>query len=284
MIQYYNRETNSYVTEKEYQEKLLSFLYATVIGRLLLKLIVARPWFSRLRSHYQNSKKSKKDIEPFIREYNIDISPYDGKWECFNDFFTRKRSYNHCHDADTFVAIADSKLSVYPIDDHLRLRVKNSVYTLDEIVDHRIDLSMFKNGTVLIFRLSVDDYHRYVYPDDGELLNQYKVKGELHTVRPISEKYRVYSRNTRVINEISTKNFGKIIQVEVGALLVGCIHNNTSKRFKKLDEKGYFSYGGSTVILFVNDTIAIDEDIIQQSRLGFETKVTIGEKIGEKRC
>lgn len=284
MIQYYNRETNSYVTEKEYQEKLLSFLYTTVIGRILLKLIVARPWFSRLRSYYQNSKKSKKDIEPFIREYNIDISPYDGKWECFNDFFTRKRNYDNLYNADTFVAIADSKLSVYPIDDHLCLRVKNSVYTLDEIVAHQIDLNMFKNGTVLIFRLSVDDYHRYVYPDDGELVNQYKVKGELHTVRPISEKYRVYSRNTRVINEMSTKNFGKIVQVEVGALLVGCIHNNASKRFKKLDEKGYFSYGGSTVILFVNDTIAIDEDIIQQSRSGFETKVTIGEKIGEKRC
>ena len=284
MIQYYNRETNSYVTEKEYQEKLLLFLYTTVMGRILLKLIVARPWFSRLRSHYQKSKKSKKDIEPFIREYNIDISSYDGKWECFNDFFIRKRSYNHCHDADAFVAIADSKLSVYPIDDNLCLRVKNSVYTLDEIVDHRIDLSMFKNGTVLIFRLSVDDYHRYVYPDDGELVNQYQVKGELHTVRSISEKYRVYSRNTRVINEISTKNFGRIIQVEVGALLVGCIHNNPSKQFQKLDEKGYFSYGGSTVILFVNDTIAIDEDIIQQSRSGFETKVTIGEKIGEKRC
>lgn len=284
MIQYYNRETNSYVTEKEYQEKLLSFLYTTVIGRILLKLIVARPWFSRLRSYYQNSKKSKKDIEPFIREYNIDISPYDGKWECFNDFFTRKRNYDNLYNADTFVAIADSKLSAYPIDDHLCLRVKNSVYTLDEIVAHQIDLNMFKNGTVLIFRLSVDDYHRYVYPDDGELVNQYKVKGELHTVRPISEKYRVYSRNTRVINVMSTKNFGKIVQVEVGALLVGCIHNNASKRFKKLDEKGYFSYGGSTVILFVNDTIAIDEDIIQQSRSGFEAKVTIGEKIGEKRC
>lgn len=284
MIQYYNRETNSYVTEKEYQEKLLSFLYTTVIGRILLKLIVARPWFSRLRSYYQNSKKSKKDIEPFIREYNIDISPYDGKWECFNDFFTRKRNYDNLYNADTFVAIADSKLSVYPIDDHLCLRVKNSVYTLDEIVADQIDLNMFKNGTALIFRLSVDDYHRYVYPDDGELVNQYKVKGELHTVRPISEKYRVYSRNTRVINEMSTKNFGKIVQVEVGALLVGCIHNNASKRFRKLDEKGYFSYGGSTVILFVNDTIAIDEDIIQQSRSGFETKVTIGEKIGEKRC
>lgn len=284
MIQYYNRETNSYVTEKEYQEKLLSFLYTTVIGRILLKLIVARPWFSRLRSYYQNSKKSKKDIEPFIREYNIDISPYDGKWECFNDFFTRKRNYDNLYNADTFVAIADSKLSVYPIDDHLCLRVKNSVYTLDEIVADQIHLNMFKNGTALIFRLSVDDYHRYVYPDDGELVNQYKVKGELHTVRPISEKYRVYSRNTRVINEMSTKNFGKIVQVEVGALLVGCIHNNASKRFRKLDEKGYFSYGGSTVILFVNDTIAIDEDIIQQSRSGFETKVTIGEKIGEKRC
>ncbi len=284
MILYFNRKTQEYEQEKEYQGKLLEFLYTTVIGRVLLKLIVARPWFSRLRAHYQKCKRSKKDIAPFIEEYQIDIAPYEKNWECFNDFFTRKRAYcDHC-DADTLVAIADARLSVYPIDDALCLSVKNSRYTLGELVNHSLDLKEFQQGHALIFRLSVNDYHRYVFPDDGELLRQYPIRGELHTVRPISEKYHVYSRNTRVVNEMRTKHFGKVIQIEVGALLVGCIHNHPLDHFQKLTEKGYFSYGGSTVILLVNDTVAIDAELLEQSRLGYETKVTIGEKIGEKRC
>lgn len=284
MILYYNRKTKSYVQEKEYQGKLLQFLYTTVPGRIILKLVVARPWFSRLRARYQNSRRSQKDIVPFIQKYGVDITPYEANWKCFNDFFTRKRCYSNCCGAGILAAIADAKLSVYPIDDELCLPIKKSIYTLGEIVDHQISLDEFKNGTALIFRLSVDDYHRYVYPDDGELLKQYQIKGELHTVRPVSEKYRVYSRNTRVVNVLSTRHFGKMIQIEVGALLVGCITNNSSKFFKKLDEKGYFSYGGSTIILLVENTVAINEDILEQSRLGYETKVTIGDIIGEIRC
>ena len=284
----YDRKTESFIEEKEYQEGLLNFLYTTFIGRVLLKLVVARPWFSKLRTRYQRSPKSCKDIEPFIEEYKVDITPYVNStepisqtWKNFNDFFIRQRKIENVSSPNELVAVADSKLSAYKIEDNLQLKIKNSIYTLNEIVQNKIPLDEFKGGTALVFRLSVYDYHRYVFCDEGRLIGSYKIKGELHTVRPVSEKYKVYARNSRVVNELDTKNFGKVIQVEVGALLVGCIRNHEVNDFTKLQEKGYFEYGGSTIILLVKNNVVIDKDILERSADDIETKVQIGEKIGE---
>ena len=172
-------------------------------------------------------------------------------------------------------------MSVYNIDENLKIDVKYSTYTLEELLNKKLDINIYKNGYCLIFRLSVDDYHRFVFPDDGKYVKRYHVKGELHTVRPIASKYRVFSRNTREISLLQTENLGDIIQIEVGALLVGKIQNKEVKHFKKLEEKGYFEYGGSTIILLLRNNVQIDEDIKENSQKGIETKVKIGERIGK---
>ena len=95
MVKIYHRDSKKLIEEKEYQEELLIFLYKTVIGRSLLKLFVARPWFSNLRARYQKSPESKKDILPFVKEYHVDISDYNiDHFDSFNDFFTRKNLLN----------------------------------------------------------------------------------------------------------------------------------------------------------------------------------------------
>ena len=73
--------------------------------------------------------------------------------------------------------------------------------------------------------------------------------------------------------------------IEVGATCVGSIIQTYTPDTKvnKGDEKGYFKFGGSTIILFFKkDTVNIDSDILQQSNLGFESKVSFGETIGYK--
>lgn len=277
----YNRKTNKIEESKEYQEKQLTFLYETYIGRILLKLFIARPIFSKLRAISQKSKRSKKKIKPFIEKFNIDMTKYDGNYESFNEFFTRKRKIKNDSKEDELVSIADSKLLVYNIDGNLKINVKHSIYSLEEILGEKLDVSPYKNGFCLIFRLSIDDYHRYVFPDDGKYIKRYKVKGSLHTIRPIASKYRVYSRNSREISILRTKHLGEIIQIEVGALLVGAIRNNELSEFKKLDEKGYFEYGGSTIILLLKNNVEIDEDITKNSKNNIETKIEIGERIGK---
>ena len=48
-------------------------------------------------------------------------------------------------------------------------------------------------------------------------------------------------------------------------------------------EKGYFEFGGSTVILvFEKGKVELAEDIVKNNHDGFETAVKMGEVIGKK--
>ncbi len=284
----YDREKASYYEEKEYGKKKLEILYNTFIGRVLLKYIFASRWLSKLVSLYQKSRLSKKDISKFISKNNIDMKEYKeaSEYNSFSDFFKRKRIIKKSPNIDEndFIAIADSKLQVFNISKELVLDVKYSKYNICDIVQNTELSKDYEEGICLVFRLAVDDYHRYVYLDDGKLKSSKYIKGTLHTIRPISKEYNVYSRNSRVVSVLNTKNFGQVVQIEVGAMLIGKINNSSNLEFKKLDEKGFFDYGGSTIILLLKkDVIKIDEDIMKNSIDGIETKVKIGMKIGEKR-
>ena len=73
--------------------------------------------------------------------------------------------------------------------------------------------------------------------------------------------------------------------MEVGALLVGKIvnHHGTAT-VKRGQEKGYFQFGGSTVVLLLKkDAAVIDSDILENSENGIETVVKFGEKIGNAK-
>jgi phosphatidylserine decarboxylase len=268
----YNRQTGTYIEEIEYKKELIDFLYNTIIGRILLKTVAARPWFSKIKAKYQNSTKSHKDIAPFIKKYNIDANADD--YCTFNEFFTRKKEYQTNANEKELISIADSKLSVYTISSDLILKIKNTEYLLDELVDKKVNLSEYKNGTCLVFRLSVNDYHRYVFFDDGVFKNNYYIKGMLHTIRPIAHNHKVFSKNCREVSVLQTKTFGDVVQIEIGAMLVGKIKNHPITEFKRLDEKGYFEYGGSTIVILLKNNIKIDSDIVN------ETQVHIGERIG----
>ena len=280
-MEIYDRKKKLVVEEKEYQKKTLNFLYNTKRGRFLLKYIVAKPFFSKLRGLYQRSIFSKKDIKPFIEKYNVDMQGFNIKeYRTFNDFFKRKKGLIIEGSKDILISPADAKLFIYDITDDLRFDVKKSNYSLSEITGDAWLSKQFKGGKCLVFRLCVSDYHRYINIDTGELKEVTRIEGELHTVRPISEDYRVFSRNTRVVSVLDLDNLGKVVQIEVGALLIGCIRNNNQKYFIKGEEKGYFEFGGSTIILLLKDNVKIDEDIIEQINQGREVKVSIGERIG----
>lgn len=279
----WDRTSNSYFEEIEYEKEKLEFLYHTLLGRVLLKALIERPIFSKLRARYYKSSKSKKDIVPFINKYNIQINESElTKFNSFNDFFIRRKQIKSkdirkCKDNEV-IAPCEARLTVYDIDNSLK--IKNGIYKLEDIIGKRKVDNLDSFGKVLVFRLAADDYHRFIFIDKGNVIEQYKIKGVLHTVRPISNKYKVYTKNSRVISLLDTENLGKLIEVDVGALLIGHIVERKIKEFKQFQEKGYFEYGGSTIILVVGKDIKIDDDILRQSRLGYETKVDIGERIG----
>lgn len=280
----WDRKRNIFYEEKEYGKKKLDFLYNTFLGRILLKLIFSRVWFSKLQAIYQNSKISKRKILPFILKYNVDMSVYENQsYNSFSDFFKRKRIIKNKTFENELIAIADSKLQVFSIQDNLELKIKQSIYSLNELIQDEQIAKKYKDGTCLIYRLSMDDYHRFMFLDDGNIINSKKIKGVLHTIRPISKRYNVFCQNSRQVTFLNTKNFGRVIQIEVGAMLVGKIVNYKKINFKRLEEKGYFDFGGSTIVqLFEKEKIKIDGDILAKSKENIETKVEIGMKIGEK--
>ena len=83
------------------------------------------------------------------------------------------------------------------------------------------------------------------------------------------------------VDEFGLTEKADMVEMEVGALLVGKIRNHGLRRFAKLQEKGYFEYGGSTVILLCKG-IQMDKDILDHSARGIETVVRMGERIGVK--
>ena len=263
----------------------MKFLYNTFWGRVLLQIVIM-PFFSKLNGIYNNTIFSKSKINKFIKKYNINLSDYEKKgYKSFNDFFTRKKvRVNIDENKFNFISPADSKLLMYKIEDKLKVQIKNSTYTLSELINSDKDFKKYLNGYCLVFRLAMDDYHRYCFIDDGQIKKQYHIKGKLHTISSISNNHKIYTRNTRTCNYLKTENFGDVVVIEVGALLVGKIKNHNITDFKKGQEKGYFELGGLTIVILVQNNIKIDDDIIENSLKGIETKVKYGEKIGEKIC
>lgn len=280
----YDRKTKKVFEENQLGNNYLKFLYRTFLGRMILKILV-HPFISRIYGKYNDSKISLGKVDKWIKKYNFDKKRFEkDKFENFNDFFARKyREINHKFKDTDFVAPAESKLMVYNVNEDLILNIKDSSYDINDLVDNKVDVNKYKNGLCLVYYLTVDCYHRYAHIDDGKIISSSEIKGKLHTVNPISSKYKVYSRNHRVFSLIQGKNFGNYIYMEVGAMMVGKIVNNNKKQFKKGDEKGYFKLGASTVVILVEkDRVKIDKDILENSKEGIASKVDYLEIVGQK--
>ena len=277
MTKAYNRDTKQIIEIKHVGEKPLKTIYN---NKLLLKIATSKP-ISQLYGIYNKTRISKLKIKKFITKNNIDMNLYEEKeYKTFNEFFIRKlKKINIEKENDILISPCNSKLSAYKIKDNLKINIKNIEYTLDELFDNE-NLEQYKNGYILIFRLAVDDYHRFHYIDDGKTLKTKTIKGKYHTVSETSKNYKIYKENHREYSILETKNFGQIIYMEVGAMMIGKIINYNKKEFKKGEEKGYFLPGASTVVIVINN-VELDKDIIDNSNKNIETLVHVGEKIGK---
>ena len=343
------RKTGRLIQEEEYGQKAIYFLYHHFLGRLLLKMIFARPYFSFLRGLYYNSFLSKKDIAPFVEKYGLSKELLKKKYQSFGAFFSRKEAVylreagkeNTKENGEAwkekiqgklpFYASASGKALAYKIDEEgriilppgvqkesagkkenfhfLPLEIKGNFYSIEKILKAPCP-EFLKGGTLLIFRLSLPDYHRYIFPAEGKLLRTKQIKGRLDSVRKEAAHFKAFSENKREVSLLELTGMGKILHVEVGAMLVGHIHNhmelktfsdkgdqNKKKnlgekttifdrgnqqtfRFTAGEEKGYFSLGGSTIVEMLSDKIVIDEDLFENTKKGLETKLKIGERIG----
>ncbi|MBO4903324.1 MAG: phosphatidylserine decarboxylase [Lachnospiraceae bacterium] len=264
---------------------MLHFLYHTIIGRMILK-ILCKPCISETAGRFLDMRASRVLINPFIRKNHIDLSQYETGFSCFNDCFCRKikpglREFPQ--DAFAFASPCDGLLSVYRINDRTVLPVKQSRYSIDDLLEDVKLADAFTDGFCLVFRLCVEHYHRYSYFDSGVKGGNIHIPGVLHTVRPVAlSQVPVFVRNSREYTILQTDHFGTVVQMEVGALLVGRICNHHGAyRFRRGEEKGCFQYGGSTIIVLLQkDALQLSSPVSEIVGTGNELPVQMGDVLG----
>ena len=276
-----------HITEEDsFQNNLLEKIYGSVAGRMLIRPLVT-PVVSIAMGKLLDSRLSAAAVKPFIRFNHLDMSDYEKrKYISYNDFFKRKIREGARHidmEPGHFISPCDCRVSVYPVDEKARLHIKQTEYTIEELLRNPSLGKRYQGGYVWVLRLCVQDYHRYIYIDDGEESRHIRIPGVLHTVNPVAnDVYPIYKENTREYSLLRSRHFGTVLMMEVGALMVGKIENHSeSSSVKRGQEKGNFAFGGSTIILMTQkDKVLPDQDILKNSRRGIETRVHLGEKTG----
>lgn len=271
----------------------LWFLYRTIPGRMVLKLLV-QPKVSEIAGCYLSSGASKWIVPYYIRKHKIDMSDIEiprGGFSSFNEFFTRRRE-TECFDVTCghLISPCDGFLTFINIAQSTVLNIKNTEFTAEDLLkDHKL-AGKFEEGTALIFRLTPANYHRYCYVADGKILLQREIQGKLHCVRPIALRtVPVFAWNSREYQVLETEAFGTMIQMEVGALLVGKIRNKKISALKsgyiqRGEEKGYFEFGGSTIILLLQkNTVLVNEKLYQKQSSSGEIPVRMGEFVARAK-
>ncbi len=265
----------------------LDFLYKSKLGRIILRPLLLKP-VSDFSGWLMDSKASKCIIGRFAKANGIVLEDYIlDDINCFNDFFCRpiKPELRPLDKDEThLMAPCDGLLKVYPVKDGLVMPIKQSKYSVADLLGDKNLADSFEGGYCLVYRLCVNHYHRYAYFESGEKSEDVVIPGFYHTVQPVAlEAGPVFVQNSRQYTVIDTKQFGGCVQMEVGAMLVGRIVNARPEgtSVTRGVEKGHFEYGGSTIIVLVpKDRVEVDSNILSASVNGVETPVKMGEKVG----
>ncbi len=290
-IQYYERESGQLKTEKVAGEKWLLWLYYNPVGKATLWALAKRKLVSSIYGNIMDRTSSAKKINPFIEDFGIDMSVAQKKeFNTFNDFFTRKlkedaRPVDTC---STFVvAPADGKILAYADVSNTDFIIKGYRFDISSFLDNPELAQKYHDGALIIIRLAPADYHRFHFPISGNISSNKKVDGDYYSVNPFAlrKKAEIFCLNKREYTILANPLFGGVVMAEVGATMVGSIIQTFKGTYAyRGEEKGYFKFGGSTVVLlFEKSKIHIDKDLLINTSKGYETAVKMGERIGEKK-
>ncbi len=291
-IRYIERKTGEYKIEKVPGESFLKFLYYNPFGKLALEALVKRKFLSVWYGRKMNSEKSKEKILPFVKALEIPMEEAEKSLEdftSFNDFFYRKlkkgaRTWDMRE--EVLVSPADGKILAYEnIESFFSFFVKGQEFSLEELFASKEMAGKYAGGSFVIVRLAPVDYHRFHFPIDAWVGTSHKIDGYYYSVstHAIRRNIRIFLENQREYTILESKLFGDIAYFEVGATMVGGIHQTylENTMVNKGEEKGYFDFGGSTcLLLFEKGKVQLDKDLLENTKRGIETKVYVGEKIG----
>lgn len=265
-----DRKTGQILEEQVFGAFAVRILYGKTKS-LLREFICKNAFVSHFYGWWQKRPWTKSTVKKFIDKYHINKQEFTKEnFSSFNDFFTRHLK-EECRPI-TFgekVAVmpADARYRFFPhIEQETVFKVKNNHMSLAKLLQDADLASTFEGGSMVIARLCPVDYHRFHFPVSGKASKARVVQGALYSVNPWALKCcpSVLYENKRALTLIENPHFGTVAYIEVGATCVGTIHQtyDSEKEILKGQEKGYFSFGGSCLILlFQKDKIVFDEDL-----------------------
>ncbi|KAG0336483.1 hypothetical protein BG000_006534 [Podila horticola] len=278
----------------------MHLIFSCVLDHKLLRSSKIRKLFSvesvNQGKHF-DAPESVAQIPHFIKAYNLDLSelllPNIDQYTSFNQFFYRKlrpdtRPIHEVDNPNIIVSAADCRFCVFEsISVATQVWIKGKAFSVQNLVNDDALAAEFEGGSIGIFRLAPQDYHRFHSPVQGTVAaDPTKIPGTYFTVNPmaVNDCVDVFTENVRKVSVLDldqseegrSKQFDKCVFVSIGALLVGSIEltgaGAAGNKIKKGDELGYFAYGGSTcILLFKKDAVKFDQDLVTTSLRGVET-------------
>ncbi len=288
-IQIWNRIAGRVETERVYGDAVLRLLYGTAAGRWTAHRILAGSALSRVVGTLQSTHSSTRRIAAFVDRFDIPMAEFEERdWSSFNDFFVRRfrpGAREFCTRSDRMPAFSEARyLAFERVAPDLTFPVKGQHLAPRAIIVDEANAATFEGGPLLIARLAPVDYHRFHFPDDGEIVEERRIAGRLHSVNPFALRARgdILATNERHVSILDTAHFGRLAMVEVGAMNVGRIVQThpPAQPFRRGDEKGYFCFGASTILLFGEPGRWVPStDLLEQTTLGRETLVRLGDAV-----
>lgn len=291
-IRYIDRDTGKLEQEKVFGEKAIHFLYNHAVGSKLNRWIARSSLVSKAFGWWQKRLWTKRSVIPFIESYKIDASEFlhsPETFSSFNDFFIRKlkpEARPIDQKKETSVMPADARYlffsNIAQTDGYV---IKGRKFNLQALLQNGELAERYTRGSMVIARLCPTDYHRFHFPVDCIPTPPSLINGHLYSVNPLAlrKNIRIFTENKRMITHLDSQTFGKVLFIEVGATNVGAIHQTFTpgRSYQKGDEKGYFSFGGSSIIiLFEPETIIFDEDLVKASQQRIEIRCLMGQSMG----
>lgn len=269
------RATGQVVQEKIYGAFFIHLLYSNPYFASLRYALARFPFFSKVYGLFQKAPWSRFKIPKFIKRFGIDPSEFDTThFTSFNDFFTRKLKPNarpiSNHD---LILPADGRYRAFKrIHD---FEVKGKCFNLKKLL--LTDYEPYLDGSMLIARLCPTDYHRFHFPCDCIPEAPRTINGPLYSVNPLAIKrnLKFLTQNKRVVTPLHTEKYGTIQYIEIGATHIGSIRQTFTpgQPVHKGQEKGYFEFGGSCIVLLFENALSFDPAFLKE----FELQALVGQ-------
>jgi phosphatidylserine decarboxylase len=291
-IPYRDRESGELLVERVFGDGALDFLYGHPVGRALTDHVLTSRTANRLYGLRQRAGGSRARIPAFVSDLGIDPGEAEKPLDAYaslDDFFTRRlKPEARPIDPDPahLVSPADGRALAWAHLDGASLAVKGSRLSLRALVADDALAAELGDPCAVVVRLAPADYHRFHFPADGTAAAPRAVGSRLHSVHPIALEAGAPSfANHRVVTRFDSDAFGLLVLVDVGALLVGTIvESYRPGRVVRGAEKGYFRFGGSTVVLLAQASrVLLDDDLLAATRDGVESRVRMGTRIARSR-